>query len=81
MPKVTAIVAKLANFTRRLTPRCRSQSRSIGPKVFERSNRALSSGDPRNKKKLVKSTNGTVGTPGTAMPMMASPKEIKAATR
>lgn len=81
MAKVAAIVAKLTSFTRRLTPRCRCQSRNMGPKIVERCRRAFSWGEPRNKKKLVKSTNGTVGTPGTTIPTTPSVKEVAAAVK
>lgn len=69
-----AIIDTASRLARRLTAPCACQSRIIGPNWRCASSQACSRCEPREAAKADSSTNGTVGSPGTAMPTMPNPR-------
>ena len=66
------IIVVASHFDLRLTAPCACQSRMIGPKCRCASSQRYSRCEPRAAAKADSSTNGTVGRPGTTMPIRPS---------
>ena len=70
----TDIMIVASHLARRLTAPCVCQSRMIGPNWRCASNHRCNRCEPRAAAKAASNTNGTVGKPGTTMPIKPSPR-------
>ena len=76
--EASSMLTSAMRFARRLTAPSRSQTRIIGPNTTCLYSHACRRCEPREAKNEASNTKGTVGKPGTKIPMMPNPNASNA---